>query len=172
MKKQYFKLIILLFIFSYTSSYTQGLIIRRMNNFILIDTDKNIGSVGGEISIYSNSQKPDYIIGKAQIIKFKNGQTAAKIIYESESHPISLNDFIKIKLIEMPATNDIVPRNSSTSNTYENNIQTNQYNYTQSNQNSYNSQPTKSVQCSAYTKKGNRCKRMTTNPNGRCWQHQ
>ncbi|MDN5205442.1 hypothetical protein QQ008_28915 [Fulvivirgaceae bacterium BMA10] len=29
----------------------------------------------------------------------------------------------------------------------------------------------KSVQCSGNTKAGNRCKRMTTNTNGRCWQH-
>ena len=28
------------------------------------------------------------------------------------------------------------------------------------------------VQCSAYTQEGNRCQRMTTNCNGRCWQHQ
>lgn len=27
------------------------------------------------------------------------------------------------------------------------------------------------VQCSATTQKGTRCKRMTTNDNGRCWQH-
>lgn len=39
-----------------------------------------------------------------------------------------------------------------------------------------NTQPiktqTKLVQCSAITKAGTRCKRMTSNPNGRCWQHQ
>ncbi|HVZ41093.1 MAG TPA: hypothetical protein VHI13_17555 [Candidatus Kapabacteria bacterium] len=28
------------------------------------------------------------------------------------------------------------------------------------------------VQCSAITRKGTRCLRMTTNLNGRCWQHQ
>jgi hypothetical protein len=28
-----------------------------------------------------------------------------------------------------------------------------------------------SVQCSATTKAGLRCKRMTKSPNGRCWQH-
>jgi len=28
-----------------------------------------------------------------------------------------------------------------------------------------------SVQCSAITKAGSRCKRMTTSPNGKCWQH-
>ena len=28
-----------------------------------------------------------------------------------------------------------------------------------------------SVQCSGTTKKGNRCKRMTTSANGRCYQH-
>lgn len=27
------------------------------------------------------------------------------------------------------------------------------------------------VQCSAMTKAGNRCKRMTKSPNGNCWQH-
>jgi endonuclease G len=31
---------------------------------------------------------------------------------------------------------------------------------------------TVSVQCSGITKAGNRCKRMTTNANGRCYQHQ
>lgn len=30
---------------------------------------------------------------------------------------------------------------------------------------------TKPVQCSAYTKKGQRCKNMTTNANGRCHLH-
>ena len=29
-----------------------------------------------------------------------------------------------------------------------------------------------SVQCSARTKKGARCKRMTTNASGKCWQHE
>jgi hypothetical protein len=27
------------------------------------------------------------------------------------------------------------------------------------------------VQCSAITKKGTRCTRMTKSPNGKCWQH-
>lgn len=30
----------------------------------------------------------------------------------------------------------------------------------------------KSIQCKGITKDGTRCKRMTTNPNGYCWQHQ
>ncbi|MGE3800593.1 MAG: thermonuclease family protein [Candidatus Kapaibacterium sp.] len=29
-----------------------------------------------------------------------------------------------------------------------------------------------SVQCSGRTKKGAQCKRMTTNPSGKCWQHE
>lgn len=28
------------------------------------------------------------------------------------------------------------------------------------------------VQCSALTKSGNRCKRMTSNSSGKCWQHE
>jgi hypothetical protein len=37
-----------------------------------------------------------------------------------------------------------------------------------------NSTPSKttSQQCTARTQAGSRCKRMTTNANGRCWQHQ
>ncbi len=38
------------------------------------------------------------------------------------------------------------------------------------NEKSYNENEEK-VQCSATTKSGNRCKRMTKNPNGKCWQH-
>jgi hypothetical protein len=37
---------------------------------------------------------------------------------------------------------------------------------------STNIQKVKSQQCDAITKQGARCKRMTTNLNGRCWQHQ
>lgn len=32
-------------------------------------------------------------------------------------------------------------------------------------------QSSQSVQCSATTKAGNRCSRMTTSSNGKCWQH-
>jgi len=35
----------------------------------------------------------------------------------------------------------------------------------------YSSPASKSVLCSAKTKKGTRCSRMTTNANGRCYQH-
>src|ERR1019366_1138875 len=34
-----------------------------------------------------------------------------------------------------------------------------------------NSTQSTSVQCSATTKAGNRCSRMTKSPNGKCWQH-
>lgn len=34
-----------------------------------------------------------------------------------------------------------------------------------------NSSQSVSVQCTALTKKGTRCKRMTKNVSGRCWQH-
>jgi len=34
-----------------------------------------------------------------------------------------------------------------------------------------NEQQSQSVQCSATTKAGSRCKRMTKSPNGKCWQH-
>lgn len=34
-----------------------------------------------------------------------------------------------------------------------------------------NSSSSSSVQCSGTTQKGNRCKRMTTNSSGRCYQH-
>lgn len=50
----------------------------------------------------------------------------------------------------------------------ENSIQQ-ESNYTPSHSSS--SYSGESVQCSGTTKKGARCRRMTTNPSGRCWQH-
>lgn len=40
------------------------------------------------------------------------------------------------------------------------------------NERSNSNRETASVQCSGITRAGNRCKRMTRNPNGRCYQHQ
>ena len=43
------------------------------------------------------------------------------------------------------------------------------------NNNYYDSSPEsyrEKVQCSALTKSGNRCKRMTSNSSGKCWQHE
>jgi hypothetical protein len=37
---------------------------------------------------------------------------------------------------------------------------------------SINKNPTSSSQCTALTKAGNRCSRMTKEGNGKCWQHQ
>lgn len=36
---------------------------------------------------------------------------------------------------------------------------------------SYQNYSTEKVQCLAITKSGNRCKRTTKSPNGKCWQH-
>ena len=38
--------------------------------------------------------------------------------------------------------------------------------------NNGSTQSSTSRQCSAYTQAGTRCKRSTTNSNGKCWQHQ
>jgi hypothetical protein len=43
---------------------------------------------------------------------------------------------------------------------------------TDSSNTSGGSSTSKSVRCSATTQQGTRCERMTTNANGRCWQHQ
>lgn len=44
-------------------------------------------------------------------------------------------------------------------------------NYQQKNNNNSNDKSSGSVQCSATTKAGTQCKRMTKSSNGMCWQH-
>lgn len=55
--------------------------------------------------------------------------------------------------------------------TLNNSTQTPQNRMTQTDSNSGNTAASTSVQCSGTTKKGDRCKRMTTNSSGRCYQH-
>jgi len=56
---------------------------------------------------------------------------------------------------------------SSTSNESPNNS----INEEENNSNKNTTESNQKVQCSAKTKKGSQCKRMTKSPNGKCWQH-
>ena len=54
----------------------------------------------------------------------------------------------------------------------ENEASTNSNSLTNDNQSKAVSKKSTSTQCTGKTKAGNRCKHMTTNSNGRCYQHQ
>ncbi len=54
---------------------------------------------------------------------------------------------------------------------YNQNSKSNSYNKSNSNSFYNSNSSTTSVQCSGITQQGNRCRRKTTNVNGRCYQH-
>jgi hypothetical protein len=59
----------------------------------------------------------------------------------------------------------------NTSNT-NNSSSTNSNSFTKDNQSKTSTTKSTTTQCTGKTKAGNRCKHMTTNSNGRCYQHQ
>jgi hypothetical protein len=79
--------------------------------------------------------------------------------YSATAYPVSLSDAIKRGYAPCKVCK---PESGSTINSNENNF------YQEPPK---DSQYAEKVQCSATTKSGNRCKRMTKNVNGLCWQH-
>jgi len=60
----------------------------------------------------------------------------------------------------------------SLENRIESSLELDKWTFTASSSYSSEKTTTKSVQCKGITQNGTRCKRMTTNENGYCWQHQ
>jgi len=87
------------------------------------------------------------------------------------SSPVSLSDAIAKGLtpcsVCKPTTNNEI---TAPSRTKSKSVEKDNQEYSAPSKNN-NDSYTSSVQCSATTKKGTQCKRMTKSPNGRCWQH-
>ena len=79
--------------------------------------------------------------------------------YSATANPIDLSDAISRGYAPCKVCK---PESGTTYNSDENNF------YQEPPK---DSQYNEKVQCSAMTKSGNRCKRMTKSPNGLCWQH-
>lgn len=73
-------------------------IVKMLSNYVLIDTDVGIGRIHDKITI--QRKVGDYIInvGVVQIVKFRDGKTAAKIV--KEFHPFQIGDFVEDKYVE------------------------------------------------------------------------
>jgi len=88
----------------YQAVHSQN-IIKIIPDYVLIDTDKNIGSVGDTLITYRSLTHKDVVTGYLKIVRFHNGKTAAKIIEESYIYKISQRDFVKKADV---ASNDIL----------------------------------------------------------------
>ena len=71
-------------------------IIRRASDYALIGTDKGIGAVNDEIAVYRMTDNGVVQIGKMKILKFQNGQTAARITEEVAGYAISAGDIVPV----------------------------------------------------------------------------
>ena len=69
-------------------------IIKRVKNYILIDTDIGLGEVGNKMEIKRKDNMNTIVIGIARIVKFVDGKTAAEILNEKKGFVISVGDFV------------------------------------------------------------------------------
>jgi len=91
-----------LMIIIYNTCYAQK-IIKVVDQYVLIDTDKNIGKVNDIITVQRKDINQHIIdIGKIQIIKFSKGMTAAKIIFEYGNHKIKNGDYLMQYFLNIP----------------------------------------------------------------------
>lgn len=91
---KYYKIILVfaLIVFN-TISYSQH-VLHRHNNHILIDLDKSSGYTIDHIyNIYRSLNDTSILIGKAQVIEYRDSKCALQII--SENQPIEIGDIIE-----------------------------------------------------------------------------
>jgi len=88
------KMILFIIIIISNTCYAQK-IIKVVDQFVLIDTDQNIGN-SNDVIIVQRMDIDDHIvnIGKIQIIKFVKGMTAAKVIHEYNGYKIKTGDYL------------------------------------------------------------------------------
>jgi hypothetical protein len=88
--------ILFLFLILHHGGYTvfAQKIIKRINNYVLID--QPIKFISNELNVIRISNQNKHKIGVLTIVRFKNDLTAAKIIKELPGYTISVNDLIEI----------------------------------------------------------------------------
>lgn len=99
------KILILFFIIPSLCSSQK--IIKVVQSYVLIDTDKNIGNINDELIVQRlNDDNSITDIGKIQIVKFAQNKTAAKILMEFGNNKIRVNDSIKGYIIKTETSNN------------------------------------------------------------------
>lgn len=112
----------------------------------------------------SNEQKEKYILSLEVEIRTLRNLLSEKNIALPVTSIYNENNYSS----SQPETTRSSTSSGSSSSSRSSSYQSSSRSYSSS---SYGTGGCSTSQCSATTKKGSRCKRMTTNCSGRCWQH-
>jgi len=85
--------IVTLFPITISPLYSQ-IVIKTIPNYVLIDTDKNIGKLNEVVNIYRLKGDRVVYVGKVKILKFANGKTGAKVVHTEKGYRIKKGDFV------------------------------------------------------------------------------
>lgn len=88
-------LIVLAALFQTQKAFCDGKIVKVIPGYVLIDTDQNIGKVGDVIRVYRATGDGQRNIGTVQIVRFKSGRAAAKIVKQGAGFTIKAGDFLE-----------------------------------------------------------------------------
>lgn len=67
-------------------------VVRRVSNYVLVDTDTGIGKTGETVAIYRSERGERFVVGHAQIARFQKGMAALKVVDESAPYRIQVGD--------------------------------------------------------------------------------
>lgn len=70
-------------------------IVKMVQNYVLIDTDNNLGKLDDELQVYRYENNRKVEVGTVQIRKFSQGKTAAKILSAENGNSIRLGDLVE-----------------------------------------------------------------------------
>ena len=101
--------------FSVQPAFGAGRIIKRVSNYVLIDTDQGVGGVGNVLMVYRDLFNETQRTGSVRIVRFKSGQTAAKIIEETVGLNIEVGDYVKVSEDEEDVIGSLFGESASTS---------------------------------------------------------
>ena len=92
-------LFILFYILTVSGASSQtsgGRITRVISGYVLIDTQTVVGSIGDRLNIQRRTEHGLIGVGTVQILEFRDGKTAARVVEEYENYAISVGDIIEV----------------------------------------------------------------------------
>jgi len=78
----------------------ENTIVRRVSDYILVGTDQGVGAVNDEIAVYRMTDSGVVQVGKMKIVRFQNGQTAARVTEEKEGYQIAVGDIVPVTPVD------------------------------------------------------------------------
>ncbi len=77
------------------TSQPENRIVRKISDYVLIGSDQGLGNIQDIDTVFRMTSSGVVEIGTVQIIKFQNGQTAARILEERAGYEIQPGDFVR-----------------------------------------------------------------------------